>query len=201
MSASSMWNQRFSQPDYVYGMQPNTFLASQATLMKPGGAILSLGEGEGRNAVYLASKGLRVTALDSSEAGMAKLKGLASDRHVEVEEWLSDVLAADLGSERWDGIVNIYCHLPSASRKLLYGRIHAALRPGGLFLTEQFTPRQLAYTSGGPKDPDMLVTLEELRAAFPADEVLYGAEESVELAEGQHHQGTASVVRFIVKKH
>lgn len=200
MSAATFWNERFQAEHYIYGLEPNAFLAAHQALFPAQGRLLSLGEGEGRNGVHLAREGYEVTALDGSSMAFEKLRKLAFDQGVRVSEWLADVTQADLGIERWEGIYNIFCHLPSEARIALYAKIKAALRRGGVFLTEQFTPQQLAYTSGGPKDPDMLVTLAELLVAFPADEVLYAGEETVALEEGSHHLGTASVVRFIVRK-
>ncbi|HEY9856297.1 MAG TPA: class I SAM-dependent methyltransferase [Stenomitos sp.] len=196
---STFWDERFQQATYVYGEAPNDFLAANWQLF-PKGELLSLGEGEGRNAVFLAEQGLKVTAMDSSQAGLAKLAQLAERRGVQVPTERGDLTQADLGHERWEGLYNIFCHLPSEARQALYGRIKQALKPGGLFLTEQFTPEQLNYTSGGPKDPDMLVTLDELRRAFGGWDVLVASEEVIQLDEGPFHQGAASVVRFIARK-
>lgn len=200
LSTASFWDARFQQAHYVYGEAPNAFLKDRAEVFAPGGAILSLGEGEGRNAVFLAEGGRRVTALDSSEAAMRKLAQLAGRRGVEVETILADVATADLGDERWDGIVNIFCHLPASDRPGLYARVQAALKPGGVFLVEQFSPDQLGFQSGGPKDPDLLVTLDEFQAAFEGWEVLYAAQEVITLDEGPFHQGPGSVIRFIARK-
>lgn len=196
----NIWDTRFQQADYVYGEEPNEFLRREAHQFPPGGEILSLGEGEGRNGVYLAEQGFRVTALDGSSVALDKLRQLAGRRGVRLETRLGDVTREELGAGRWDGIYNVFCHLPSAARAELAGRIRAALRPGGVYLTEQFTPEQLAYQSGGPKDPDMLVRLAELEAAFAGWEIAYAAEERVMLAEGAHHQGPAVVVRFVARK-
>lgn len=197
---NTMWDERFQREDYVYGEQPNAFLAAQAHLFLSGGEILSLGEGEGRNAVFLAEHGFNVTALDSSKAGFEKLHRLAETRGVRVGEWFADVTEADLGSERWDGIVNIFCHLPSDARPTLYERIKHALKPGGVFLTEQFSTEQLKFSSGGPRLPDMLLETEELHQAFRGFELLQAERSMVQLDEGPFHQGPASVIRFIARK-
>lgn len=200
MSTAGFWDARFQQEHFIYGEAPNEFIRSEGRLIDPQGEVLSLGEGEGRNAVFLASEGYRVTALDSSPVAMQKLARLAERHGVQVATELGDVAEAALGSERWDGIVNVFCHLPSAQRPELLARIRAALRPGGVFLTEQFSPDQLAYSSGGPKDPDLLVSLPEFETAFSGCEILYAAHETVTLDEGPFHQGPASVIRFAARK-
>lgn len=196
---ATIWDERFRQETFVYGEAPNDFLRAHAGIF-PHGEILSLGEGEGRNAVFLAAQGHRVTALDSSTAGMEKLAQLAGRRGVTVAAQLADVAQADLGSERWDGILNVYCHLPSGDRPGLLSRIRQALRPGGVFMTEQFSSDQLAYGSGGPKNPALLVELDEFEAAFEGLEILLASKDVVTLDEGPFHQGEASVIRFIARK-
>lgn len=200
MSSTNFWDTRFGQEEYVYGREPNAFLAEHHLVFPKGARVLSLGEGEGRNAVFLARQGYDVTALDSSAEGMRKLTGLAAQGGVLVSQRLEDVTQADLGTARWNGIVSIFCHLPSADRQALYARIRQGLRPGGIFLSEMFTPAQLGYQSGGPKDPDMLVTRDELLAAFEGFEIVLAEEEIVSLDEGPFHQGLGSVVRFIARR-
>ena len=200
MSQPNMWDTRFAADEYVYGREPNAFLAEHHLLFPKHARVLSLGEGEGRNAVFLARHGYDVTAIDSSAEGMRKLSRLAAQGGVLVSQRLEDVTRADLGKSRWDGIVSIFCHLPSGDRHALYARIREALRPSGIFLTEVFSPRQLAYTSGGPKDADMLVERDELLEAFEGFEIVLAEEEIVTLDEGPLHQGLGSVVRFIARR-
>lgn len=200
MSLKNFWDERFGQAEYVYGREPNAFLAEHHLVFPKGARILSLGEGEGRNAVFLGRQGYDVTALDASEEGMRKLSRLAAEGGVLVSQRQEDVTRADLGRSRWNGIVSIFCHLPSADREALYGRVREALKPGGVFLAELFTPRQLGYQSGGPKDPDMLVELDGLSRAFEGFEIMLADEEVVSLDEGPFHQGLASVVRFIARR-
>lgn len=200
MGNSKFWDERFASSTYVYGEAPNAFLRDHALLLPAGGKVLSLGEGEGRNAVFLASRGFKVTALDTSEQGFEKMRQLARRRGLQVEERLHDLSTANLGSAEWDGIINIYCHLPKQDRSALYPRIIEALRPGGVFLSEQFSKEQLAYESGGPKSEDMLLSLDELETAFADFEPLLASKEVVVLDEGPFHQGPASVLRFAARK-
>ena len=205
MSQPNMWDTRFAAEEYVYGREPNAFLKEHHLVFPKHARVLSLGEGEGRNAVFLARHGYDVTAIDASVEGMRKLSRLAAEGGVLVMQRQEDVTQANLGQSRWDGIVSIFCHLPSADRPALYARIREALKPGGIFLTEVFTPRQLGYTSGGPKDPDLLVERDELVKAFEGApdsgfEIVLAEEEIVTLDEGPLHQGLGSVVRFIARR-
>ena len=112
-----MWDQRYSDPGFSYGTEPNDFLAANAERYLPArGEILSLGEGQGRNAVFLASRQFRVTGVDGSAVGLAQAKALAKERGVHIETVVADLETFDLGIERWDGIISIWCHTPSAVR-------------------------------------------------------------------------------------
>lgn len=200
MYPRTFWNERFSSDDFAYGTAPNTFLAEHFRAFPAAGELLSLGEGEGRNAVFLAEQGFQVTAVDLSSYGLKKAQALAADRGVSITAIEADLEAFDLGQARWDGICNIFCHLPPELRIRLYARIRQALRPGGVFLTEQYAKAQLQYQSGGPKDARMLLRLEELQEAFSGFEVRHAAWETTTLNEGPLHQGLASVIRFIVRR-
>jgi SAM-dependent methyltransferase len=196
----STWDERFAGEGYVYGTAPNRWLEAQAARLRPGSRVLSLGEGEGRNAAWLASRGHRVEAVDGSSVGLAKAERLARDRGVAIRTTVADL--ADYVPEpgAYDLVVLIFLHLPPALRALVHARAEAALAPGGLLVLEAFTPRQLAYSSGGPKQADALYQAEALRLDLPgiAWEVL--REEEIELDEGPLHRGRAAVVRGLGRR-
>jgi SAM-dependent methyltransferase len=196
----TFWDDKFGPERMAYGTAPNAFLAAHVGALPPNSDVLSLGEGEGRNAVFLAEHGFRVTAVDASPRGLQKLGQLAAARGVSVAAIAHDLATFELGDGRWDGIYNIYCHMPPALRTAIYARIQRALRPGGVFLTEQFAKDQLQFKSGGPKDESLLLSLDEFQAAFAGYEVSYAAAEKTTLDEGPLHQGPASVIRFIARK-
>lgn len=192
-----MWNDRYSTEDYLYGTEPNDFLRAQAELFAQGGRVLCLGEGEGRNAVYLAEQGLEVTAVDSSSVGLAKAQRLAQSRGVSITTVEADLADFDLGHDRWEGIVSIFCQLPTPVRRSLHRRVVTALKSGGLFVLEAFRPEPLRFQTGGPPDADLLVTEDELRedlTGLHLDEI-----QSVErpVMEGQGHTGQAAVVQVL----
>lgn len=196
----NFWDERFRSARYFYGEAPNQFLKAHAGVFSAHGRLLGLGEGEGHNGVYLAEQGFQVTALDSSAIGLEKTALLAAQRGVCVTPWMADVTTADLGNETWDGIYNIFCHLPQAQRLPLYPKIQAALKPGGIYLTQQFSPRQLGHQSGGPQDVDLLPDLPELLDAFSGWETVVAQAETTVLDEGPKHRGEAQVINFIARK-
>ena len=129
------WDIRYAEADYAYGTEPNGFLAAVACQI-PDGPVLCLAEGQGRNAVFLAGRGHRVTAVDQSRVGMARAAELAASRGVNVECVTADLTAYDIGVGRWAGIVSIFVHLPAALRADVYRRAVAGLRPGGVLVLE-----------------------------------------------------------------
>ena len=191
-----MWDERYSQPGFAYGTEPNEFLAAAGGRI-PVGPVLSLGEGEGRNAAYLAGLGHRVVAVDQSEVGLAKARRLAADRGLAVETVCADLGAYAIEPGAWAGIVSIFCHLPRRVRAPLYAAVAGGLRPGGVFLLEAYTPKQLGRGTGGPQDPDMLVSLAGLREELAVLEFVHARELEREVREGAYHTGVASVVQVV----
>lgn len=191
-----MWDERYSQPGFAYGTEPNEFLTSVAGLI-PIGPVLSLGEGEGRNAAYLASLGHKVVAVDQSDVGLAKGRRLAADRNLKIETVCADLQTYSIEESAWSGIVSIFCHLPSRIRVDLYSAVVRGLRPGGIFVLEAYTPRQIGRGTGGPKDPDMMVSLDGLRNELSGLEFVHARELDRDVREGAYHTGLASVVQVV----
>lgn len=194
-----MWNQRYNTAEYIYGTEPNDFLRAHAASIPAGGKVLCLAEGEGRNAVFLAQRGYQVTAVDSSDVGLAKAAALASARGVHIACIHADLAEFALGEQAWDGIVSIFCHLPSPVRQPLYAALGRALTPGGVFLLESYTPAQLAFSTGGPKDVDMLVDAATLRRELPGLQFSLLEERQREVVEGTYHTGLAAVVQAVAR--
>ncbi|QQR41795.1 class I SAM-dependent methyltransferase [Myxococcus xanthus] len=198
--AAAQWDARFSHPAYVYGTQPNDFLVEMASRLPPGGRVLSLGEGEGRNAVYLASLGHAVTAVDASSVGLQKAKQLADERGVNIETHVSDLAHFTFAPEAWDAAIVIFCHLPPALRRRVHGALVKSLRPGGLVLLEAYTPAQLGFRTGGPPVEELLYTAEALREDFAGLELPVLRELTREVREGTLHTGRAAVVQLVGRK-
>ncbi len=193
------WDKRYSEPGFAYGTAPNDFLVSVADRI-PRGKILSLAEGEGRNAVYLASLGLDVLAVDGSAVGLRKAVRLAKERGVAIATLVADLGDFRIAPEAWDGIVSCYCHLPSAIRAPLHRAVVKGLKPGGVVVLEAFTKKQLAYGTGGPQSLDMLMSLDELKRELVGLEFVHAAEIERDVREGSKHTGLASVVQILAAK-
>lgn len=195
-----MWDQRYAEPGFAYGTEPNDFLREQAGALAPGSAVLCLAEGEGRNGVYLASLGHRVHAVDLSSVGLEKARRLAAERSTSITTEVADLASYDPGTDRWDAVVSIWAHLPPTIRAPLYERVARALKPGGLFLLEAYTPDQLRHGTGGPRDAALLVTLATLHAELPGFEELVARELERDVQEGAYHRGTSSTVQWLARK-
>lgn len=193
-----MWDQRYSSEEFVYGTEPNSFLKQHAhELSSP---VLSLAEGEGRNAVFLASLGLDVLGVDSSAVGLAKAQKLAAMKKVAIRTEVADLATYHPPANAFSSVVSISAHLPSALRRRLYPLVTAALKPGGILLLEAYARAQLARDTGGPKDQDMLLSAAIVREEFPQLEIVLLREIERDVVEGKFHTGLASVVQFIGRK-
>lgn len=192
-----MWDQRYDQQEYFYGTEPNDFLRAMAGQLPAAGRVLCLAEGEGRNAVWLATQGFAVTAVDLSAVGLAKGQRLAARSGVSVVWQQADLATANFGLQCWDGIVSIFAHQPSAIRRALHQRCVAALAPGGVMLLEAYRPAQLQYQTGGPRDADLLPTAALLRAELSGLQFAHLQELERDVIEGQGHTGRAAVVQLV----
>jgi len=195
----SAWDSRYDTEAFIFGVQPNDFLVEASTFLPAGGHIVSLGEGEGRNGVWLAEHGFRVTGIDGSAVGLQKATRLAASRSVTLETVVSD-LAEVTFPDGVDAFVSIFCHLPSSLRRSVYRRALSALRPGGIAIIEAYGPDQLDYGTGGPSDVDMLVRLEDLRDDWDRAECLFGQEIVREVIEGARHSGPSAVTQAVFRK-
>ena len=197
---AAFWNNRFAVPHFIYGETPNAFVAEMAAQI-PAGPVLCLAEGEGRNAVHLATLGHRVTAVDQSEAGLAKARRLAAARGVEIETMQADLGNFTIEPGVWSGIVATFAHLPPVIRRQVHAQAVWGLRPGGVFILEAYTPAQLAFDTGGPKSLELLMTLAGLRDELAGLELLIGREIEREVIEGNGHTGRGAVVQILARRH
>ena len=190
------WNERYGEPGFAYGTAPNEFLASVADKI-PSGSILSLAEGEGRNAVDLASRGCQVTGVDGSEVGLRKAQQLAAERGVALTTVHADLSNFEIEPEQWDGIIACYCHVPAAVRSPLHHAAVQGLKSGGVFVLEAFSKEQLPYGTGGPQSLDMLMSLDELRRELAGLELVHAVRIERVVQEGSWHTGLASVIQML----
>jgi SAM-dependent methyltransferase len=201
MPAGVMWDERYSTADYVYGTAPNGWLRAQEALLPRAGRALAVADGEGRNGVWLAGLGLEVTAVDASRVGQEKARALARERGcaARYHPVLADLEGWDWPVAAFDVVALIYLHVGPDARRLLLRRLAASLAPGGLLVLECYTPRQLAFGTGGPSAPDQLYEPEELRLEVAGLEILHLEERELELEEGLQHRGRSAVLRLLAR--
>lgn len=189
------WDRRYDQETYFYGFAPNHFVGEQLRRL-PVGRGLFLAEGEGRNAVFAAGLGHRVTALDNSWVGQEKAQRLAAERGLELDYRLADLVADDWAGGDFDFVVLCFAHLPPEAMAQVHAGAVRSLRPGGRLIHCSFSKAQFGRTSGGPPRLDWLHDLEVLKQQY-AGIVFDRAEElEVELNEAEGHRGLAMVIEM-----
>lgn len=198
-SAMTIWNERYNSEDFLFGKDPNRFFKEVIEGLNPGRLLLP-GEGEGRNAVYAARLGWEVDAFDASEVGKDKALDLAEQEGVQIRYDVGMVEDFESKPGAYDAISLIYCHLHPDIRKKFYDKLIDSLAPGGVLFIEGFRKEQLGLTSGGPRDPEMLFSSQQLAADFSRLSKLKVTEDVVWLDEGPGHQGEARVVRLTGKR-
>ena len=199
---AAFWDARYAEPAYAYGEEPNAWLVRQSERLPTEGAALVPAAGEGRDAVWLAQRGLRVTAVDLSREGLAKTGRLAASRGVEVETVHADLQDWTWPVEGVDVVALSFVHASPLFRAEMHRRAAGALAPGGLLVIEGFHVGQLVYreVSGGPPRADMLFTADLLREDFAGLEVAELEEAETVLREGIYHDGPAHVVQGVFRK-
>ena len=200
----NFWDERYAQSEYVYGEEPNTYFKTQLDALLPG-KILLPAEGEGRNAVYAAERGWEVFAFDQSTEGKKKAEALARKKKVTIDYQIGDCGFIQYPVEKFDAIGLIYVHFPSSQRGAYHQRISAFLKPGGMIILEAFNKKHFLYqqknpTAGGPKDIDMLYSIEELKLDFSGFDILELSETEIDLEQSLFHSGPSSVIRFLGRK-
>ena len=201
MSMQKMWNEKFSRDGFLYGKEPNAFLATNEPLLSPNSSLLMLGEGEGRTACYMALKGYDVSALDASDVGLEKTALLADEANVQIETIHAD-LSTWKSEKTYDAVLTSFLHLPEPLRSEAFSHALDIVKSGGYFMGEFFSQKQLSRDSGGPKMLELLYTIESVQNIFDRHDVkVVTLEACVDyLNEGSGHQGDAELIRVIVKK-
>lgn len=199
--ARSFWDQRFAAPEYIFGTEPNRFLAAQAHRLASGMRVLDVACGEGRNAVWLARQGLRVTAFDISPLALAKARRLANEQGVEVDFREDSVDGWQWHAGAFHAVACIFIQFADpAQRERLFQGFFTTLVPGGLVLLQGYTPKQLEYRTGGPGQLSHLYTADLLRQAFAGFDILELREHEQRLAEGSKHVGLSALVDLVARK-
>lgn len=198
---AAMWNKRFAGEDYVFGREPNEYLRAQAPLLAPGGRVLCVADGEGRNSVWLAQQGLDVEAFDIAEVGVAKARKLAADAGVAVAFNVAGCDEWPWAPGAYDAVVAVFVQFADpAMRERLFTNMARALKPGGVLIVQGYTPKQLDYKTGGPRVLSHLYTAELLREAFVSLRTIELVEYEAELNEGARHAGRSALIGFTARK-
>ncbi|MEL1245305.1 class I SAM-dependent methyltransferase [Flavobacterium sp. DGU11] len=198
------WDERYSAEEFAYGESPNNYFKEQLAKLKPG-TLLFPAEGEGRNAVFAARNGWKVSAFDISATGKDKALQLAAKHNVTVDYRVGELPDLKYAAAEFDAIALIYAHFPAEIKSSYHKALDTLLRSGGIIIFEAFSKKHLEYLAidervGGPKDIAMLFSIEEVKADFPNYDFIELAETEIELNEGAYHNGKGSVIRFVARK-
>lgn len=200
-SAVDTWNTRYDRPDFLFGTEPNAFLASQAELFVTGKKALAIADGEGRNSVWLARKGLDVDAFDISPVGVEKAKALAHANKVHVNFQVCDCDSWKWQPNTYDYVVAIFVQFADPEmRQRLFSNIAATLKPGGYLILQGYTPRQLEYKTGGPPEVDHLYTEPLLQTQFRDLQILELRDYEAVIEEGTQHRGRSALIGMVARK-
>lgn len=197
--SAEFWDQRYTHPNYLFGYKPNDYLKQQATMLKPRSRVLCLGDGEGRNGVFLAERGHDVVSLDFSRVALDKAEALAAEKGVQLETWEVDLAqwVDHPDPERpWDAVVSIFVHLPADLRRRVAETVTRQSRPGAVLILEAYTPAQLALGTGGPSVPELLMTRADVQGDWQGWHLDVRLLER-RIFEGMGHQGLSSVVQAL----
>lgn len=197
---NEFWDSRYAENGFAYGTQPNVYLSSHSDLFTKGSKVLVIGDGEGRNGVWLAKQGCQVTSVDASKVGVEKAQKLAAEKNVKLEAILADLNDWDWPTSEYDFVIIIYVHFPPEVRALLHNKVISSLKAGGQLIMESFTTEQLKYSSGGPPVLEMLYTAEMMRDDFKLLEIQHLEECIADLEEGKYHVGEGAVIRLLARK-
>lgn len=198
--SDAYWNQRYASEGLAYGEAANEFLSVMANRLPRAGQALDIGAGEGRNALFLAARGLDVLAVDQSQVGMSKAERLAQQRGLELRTHAVDLQHFDAEAGSFDVVSSIFVHLPAALRSTVHQRVVRWLKPGGLFVLEAYAPDQIQRTTGGPKDPSLLASLETIVSELAELQIEHAVAVVRDVTEGRYHTGPASVVQLLARK-
>lgn len=201
MSEFDRWEGRYSAPEYIFGKEPNYFLASCKDLLPKNGKVLAVADGEGRNGVWLAEQGLDVVSIDFAPAGQEKARKLAAEHNVSMQIIEADVHTWDYPANEFDVVVEIFTQFSSpADRAKKWAGMDKTLKPGGLLIIQGYTPKQLEYGTGGPGKLENLYTRAMIEDAFPGYKDVSIVEEELEMHEGSSHGGMSAVINYTGRK-
>lgn len=199
--AARTWDGRYNTDEYIFGTEPNRWLHRQASVLPLTGRVLCVADGEGRNSVWLAGRGLEVDAFEVSSIGIEKARRLAAHKNVQVNYTLADCDSFAWPTQTYDAVVAIFVQFADpAMRTRLFRNMVATLNPGGLVLLQGYTPKQLEYRTGGPPEVSHLYTPELMRECFAGLDISVLEAYEEEMQEGTRHQGRSALIGMVAIK-
>lgn len=194
------WEQRYRAEPQLFDTKPSELLVNHRHYLQSGMTVLAVGDGEGRNGVWLAEQGLHVTSVDIAPTALARAEEFARQRHVELQTLCIDILDWEWPQRQYDIVTSIFVHMPSTPVARLHQAMAGALKPGGLVMLEGFEKQQQFLDSGGPRDPDLLFSEQQLRENFAGCEVVHVEHCPTDVCMGGQHLGSGRVIHFIARR-
>lgn len=200
--ATQFWNERFDKDEFIFGKEPNEYLVEKTKqYLKPKNKVLCIADGEGRNGVWLAKQGMQVIGFDASDVALAKAKQFAKENQVEVEYSFSDTDSYAWQENTYDAVIGIFIQFADpAMRERIFEQTYKALKPGGIFILQGYTPKQLEYKTGGPSLIEHLYTEELIRDLAKEFQNLELISYEKELSEGPRHTGMSAILGLVARK-
>jgi len=194
------WDKRYSEAGFAYGIKPNLYLVSKAKLLQSGMKVLAIGDGEGRNGIWLAEQGMEVTIIDQSEIGLNKARYLAAEKSVVIQTICEDLVSWEWPVNTYDAVISVFVHFGPTERPAVHKSIVNALKVGGWLVMQSFHKDQINHNSGGPNNVDMLYNTQMLARDFSGLRIDELEKTEVDLDEGVYHRGTAAVINLLAQK-
>ena len=200
--AAQFWNERFDKAEFIFGKEPNEYLVEQTKqYLKPGNKVLCIADGEGRNGVWLAKQGMQVIGFDVSDIALAKAKKFAQENQVKIDYSLCDSDGFNWGTNTYDAVIGIFIQFADpAMRTRIFQQTYEALKPGGIFILQGYTPKQLVYKTGGPSLIEHLYTEDIIRDLAKDFQILDLCCYEKELSEGARHTGMSALLGLVAQK-
>ena len=194
------WDERYSIDDYVFGQKPAQALLRNEEYLVPCGETLLIADGEGRNSVYLAKNGFKVTSSDSSIVAQQKAKVLADSQNVKVNFRLENFFDIDWSKKQYDNIIGIcFQFIPPELIEEAFMGLRSATKKGGTILIHGYTPEQIHYGTGGPKDVSLMYTEATFTHSFTNSEIHLLEKYEATISEGPGHNGKSAMIDFVAK--
>jgi len=187
------WDKRYSSVDNLWAVKPNRFLVAEVAELEPGRA-LDLACGEGQNAIWLATLGWDVTGVDFSEVAIEKARARAERDGMRVAFSCADLLGYEPAPSAFDLVLLLYLHIPATGRTQVLAKASAALAPGGTFVLVGHDLTNLTEGVGGPSDPDLLCTPDQIAGELPGLEIVK-AERVLRDVRGEERDAIDALVR------